>query len=588
MPERGFLADTGLDNGLPLTGARTDAHDDGPSWHSATDLLGAVFNGAVEQPVNGVFQLVNHVTGTKLLPQIDLLKPEPAEFGSFNWHLQQIGGAAGMAVPFLLLHKGVSSVGERVLPEAARAFFTENSTGQLMRPMLQAGATGAAFEGILHPVSDDEKNFGMARARNALVGGLTFSALTGTTTALGALGRSSAIEGTVAGDILNNRFSAGFLSSIPAGLMNAELSSKLSGRGWASSNDLFQTAYGYGIVGGTMGLLHGLDDAKSAAVSRPDVQPVAPEQPGISLLLDGGAVRGWGHIGVLKYLEENNVKIDHEYGVSIGGLVASLHTRGYDANQIRDIFLDEFHNPEVLRYLPGRVTLRSLVRFKNLEPLMNYFTEKYDLQPNDRLHIFAQRLRTTQPYLFEGTNYDLPVALRATAGIPGPFRWTRVAGDAESGGRKIALVDGGFRKVTANNLPGDTDVIISRLGGPDHAPKPVPTFGSRIYNRFAKIGTRLMHSDEYTPEGTQFVVKAGLPEVTSLGFALPDATYQHMIDYGYVQAKLALGPAIREGLLPTTDQAPTNISLEPTTPATNTSPLRRSLQNIRRSLFEHT
>ena len=43
------------------------------------------------------------------------------------------------------------------------------------------------------------------------------------------------------------------------------------------------------------------------------------------LCLSGGGVKGAAHIGVLKALEENNIKIDYISGTSSGSIVATLY-----------------------------------------------------------------------------------------------------------------------------------------------------------------------------------------------------------------------------------------------------------------------
>lgn len=53
------------------------------------------------------------------------------------------------------------------------------------------------------------------------------------------------------------------------------------------------------------------------------------------LVLSGGAARSIAHIGVLQALEQANVPIDLVCGTSMGAVVAGLHARGRDAEQIR-------------------------------------------------------------------------------------------------------------------------------------------------------------------------------------------------------------------------------------------------------------
>lgn len=45
----------------------------------------------------------------------------------------------------------------------------------------------------------------------------------------------------------------------------------------------------------------------------------------LGLCLAGGGVKGAAHIGVLKYMEKNNIKINYISGTSSGSIVASLH-----------------------------------------------------------------------------------------------------------------------------------------------------------------------------------------------------------------------------------------------------------------------
>ena len=49
----------------------------------------------------------------------------------------------------------------------------------------------------------------------------------------------------------------------------------------------------------------------------------------IGLALGGGAILGAAHIGVLKALEENNIKICSLAGTSIGAFIAALYALGW-------------------------------------------------------------------------------------------------------------------------------------------------------------------------------------------------------------------------------------------------------------------
>ena len=58
----------------------------------------------------------------------------------------------------------------------------------------------------------------------------------------------------------------------------------------------------------------------------------------LGLCFSGGGVKGAAHIGVLKALQEDNIKIDYIGGTSSGSIVATLYAAGYSADEIYHIF----------------------------------------------------------------------------------------------------------------------------------------------------------------------------------------------------------------------------------------------------------
>lgn len=58
----------------------------------------------------------------------------------------------------------------------------------------------------------------------------------------------------------------------------------------------------------------------------------------IGLALSGGGVRGAAHIGAIKALEENGIKIDAVGGTSAGSIVASLYAMGYTTEEMYKLF----------------------------------------------------------------------------------------------------------------------------------------------------------------------------------------------------------------------------------------------------------
>lgn len=58
----------------------------------------------------------------------------------------------------------------------------------------------------------------------------------------------------------------------------------------------------------------------------------------LGLALAGGGIRGIAHAGVLKALEENNIRIDVLGGTSSGSMVAALYAVGYTPDEIYELF----------------------------------------------------------------------------------------------------------------------------------------------------------------------------------------------------------------------------------------------------------
>ncbi|PSS50733.1 patatin-like phospholipase family protein [Pseudomonas sp. BBP2017] len=64
-----------------------------------------------------------------------------------------------------------------------------------------------------------------------------------------------------------------------------------------------------------------------------------PPRPKIGLVLSGGAARGLAHIGVLKALEEQGIKVDAIAGTSMGAVVGGLYASGYKVDELEKLAL---------------------------------------------------------------------------------------------------------------------------------------------------------------------------------------------------------------------------------------------------------
>ena len=77
----------------------------------------------------------------------------------------------------------------------------------------------------------------------------------------------------------------------------------------------------------------GLDAKDENAVReiRYRMAQIRKTRPTVGLVLSGGGAKGAATVGVLKYLEECEIPVDLVVGTSIGGLLGSLYSLGYDA-----------------------------------------------------------------------------------------------------------------------------------------------------------------------------------------------------------------------------------------------------------------
>ena len=101
----------------------------------------------------------------------------------------------------------------------------------------------------------------------------------------------------------------------------------------------------------------------------------------LGLALSGGGVKGAAHIGVLKALEEEEIKISSISGTSSGSIVASLYACGYSPDEIYYIFkkyckcitdYDKLIPFKVLGTLfTGKIKLKSLAKGNNIEYIIH-------------------------------------------------------------------------------------------------------------------------------------------------------------------------------------------------------------------------
>ena len=86
----------------------------------------------------------------------------------------------------------------------------------------------------------------------------------------------------------------------------------------------------------------------------------------LGLALAGGGVKGAAHVGALKALEENGIKVDAVAGTSIGSIVSSLFAMGYSTDEMLKIF--KYSAKEIMKTDPKHFA----GNLKNSKRLLGY------------------------------------------------------------------------------------------------------------------------------------------------------------------------------------------------------------------------
>ncbi len=156
-------------------------------------------------------------------------------------------------------------------------------------------------------------------------------------------------------------------------------------------------------------------------------------RPRIGLALSGGAARGIAHVGVLRALEENDVRVDAIAGASAGALIGGSYAAGLSISELQAM-ARAFRWRHTARLSFSRLGLQTNARMENFLREHLPVTRFEDLKI--RFAALAMDLHKGTAVVFRDQG-DLPFAIRASTCIPAVYTPVR-----DSQGRW--LVDGGL------------------------------------------------------------------------------------------------------------------------------------------------
>jgi NTE family protein len=161
----------------------------------------------------------------------------------------------------------------------------------------------------------------------------------------------------------------------------------------------------------------------------------------IGLALSGGGARGLAHIGVLKVLDSEGIKVGFIAGTSMGGIIGAAYACGYAPSEIEEIALRFSRRGELIKFIDLHPNRRGLLEGNKVRNFLRD-TLGSDLEFSQLkipLLLVAVDLNSGKEVVFSEGKV-LP-AIFATSAIPGIFSPIEY--------QSKVLVDGGV----LNNLP---------------------------------------------------------------------------------------------------------------------------------------
>lgn len=273
----------------------------------------------------------------------------------------------------------------------------------------------------------------------------------------------------------------------------------------------------------------------------------------LGLSLSGGGIKGAAHIGVLKVLEEENIKINYISGTSSGSIVAALYAIGYKPDEIIEIFkkygkkIKYFDYKNIIKLIAGiiikrEIIIKGLTEGKAIEKLMKEKCfEKGKININNTkipLLIPAVNVHNGEVYFFSSkltrstfsdniqylNNVSIASAVRASCSYPGVFSPFRINGkDCIDGGVRENIPWKGLKAIGA-------DKVISVIFEKEVKEKKNINIIDIIESSISMMGQELAN---YELEGVDKIIKIKTSNIGLLQTEKIDELYNE----GYMQAK---------------------------------------------------
>lgn len=245
------------------------------------------------------------------------------------------------------------------------------------------------------------------------------------------------------------------------------------------------------------------------------------KQKKLVLVLGGGGTRGAAHIGVLRVLAQNNIKVDAIVGTSIGAIIGGMHCAGLTPDELEAIALRKsflssyltvpipirvmaipvFFVPHLFGYHPydGLYRGNRFRNYINAQVPENQLIEKLPI----KFGAVCCDLITAKPYVIREGNIGL--AIQASSAIPAlrrpvPFDMAAPleSGKVKDGQQSMALlVDGGPQanlpvkqgRALAKELGSDDEVVVVAV----NVDEKFQDVDSKSFRRIGSVSKRIIN-----------------------------------------------------------------------------------------------
>ncbi len=267
-------------------------------------------------------------------------------------------------------------------------------------------------------------------------------------------------------------------------------------------------------------------------------------------LFGGGAIRGTAYVGTIRALEEIGIKPQNIAGSSVGSIVATLMAVGYNASELKEIFLGvnfELFKDVQFGLGPNFALSKGEVFLDWLRELIEkkYYGDNYikgknravtfkDLDKN--LIVITTDLSNfscKEFSKFETPDFEIATAVRISSTMPGlmkPYEYNNTL-----------LVDGDLQKsmpmwkLSKNLLPEDERILEFRLEGDfDGSDKNALDYMNTIYSCITSMCTSYIAETYGNRDKFDYIV-INTGDVIVVNFNYPKEKREELIESGYRQ-----------------------------------------------------